>query len=184
MGSPFAEGYVQKCLSTLKQCSKEFVYRSYLKNFKELDTSQTKEVNEDQIESKNQEDNFYSDFFNEVPIQTPRMNDEAIKFKFTTELDKEISALTLVISSANFSKDKKSLPEFWSKNSSSLPILCSLAKVLINISSSSAFIELFLYFWDNLYPKKYEHEQRSYRSKKSFESKSKNYSNFKKSGLD
>lgn len=143
MGSPFAEGYVQKCLSTLKQCSKEFVYRSYLKNLKELETSQTKEVNEDQIESTNQEDNFYSDFFNEVPIQKPRMNDEAIKFKFTTELDKEISALTLVISSANFSKDKKSLPEFWSKNSSSLPILCSLAKVLINISSSSAFIERF-----------------------------------------
>ena len=142
MNYDFAEGYVEKCLCSLKRCATQFIYESYNANLHDKHTLQEKEPETEETDN-DKDDVFFTEFFREAEISTPRMNKEAVKFKFDTELDREINDYTLIISSSTFCNEKKNLLEFWSSNSSKLPILCSLSRILLNISSSSAFIERF-----------------------------------------
>ena len=84
---------------------------------------------------------FLTHFFNSVVNDDYHSETEINQETISLELEKERIDFLNLIENANF--NEKSTSNFWLKNKSKMPYLAKLATILINIPSSSAFIERF-----------------------------------------
>ena len=62
-------------------------------------------------------------------------------FSIRAEIEKEIEAFGKMIKDAHFINNTHSTTEFWRTNSEKFRLLLKVAAILLNISSSSAFVE-------------------------------------------
>ena len=68
---------------------------------------------------------------------------DTLRRKKIKEVEEEVGHISTFVASREFRKTKCSTKQFWQKNQMRFPHLSKLVRVLLNIPSSSAFIERF-----------------------------------------
>ncbi len=76
-------------------------------------------------------------------IENPTYNEEVIKLEIQNRIGNEITLLLKVFKDQKFLNERFTSNQFWFKHENNFPYLSKLALALLNIPSSSAFIERF-----------------------------------------
>lgn len=153
VGRPYSRGFRTKALECMLDVSVQFLFEGSPSSDDDqaeaaannLTTADTP-VSPIATTPNSASGSFMRDFFTDLPHnqEQEEQNNEYKLFLLKEKIKKEVEYYTLKISDPNFKSKKLSTKKFWSSHVGSLPNLRKLAIILLNINSSSAFIERFL----------------------------------------
>ncbi len=134
IGRPWSKGSFTSGIASLAECADQYLFKTQKEpNANETDTEDSHENSPSQ--------KFYKQFFGKDLISKEDMQNEMLKFNFNIEVEE----FQKLMSSENFKIINKinSTTLFWIKNAIKFPLLSKLARLLINIKSSSSCFERF-----------------------------------------
>ena len=132
----YAKSYLRKGLEALKNACIQFLYQN---ETLETAKSTSKAKTPNSIGSAKA----FTQFFAADEEFDNLQNEESLSFKRDKELDAEILQYSSLIADQNVIKSNVSTSVFWKEKRQELPNLFKLSIILLNISSTSAFIERF-----------------------------------------
>ena len=124
-------------LKSIKEACIKILY----KNFEKNEENQPK-ITETPLTADSNFSHFFGEFFKTDQIEETNNFDSKV-FKRDKQIDEEISIFAEIIGDTNFIQSLNSTTSFWMDNTIKMPKLYELSMVLLNICSSSAFIERF-----------------------------------------
>ncbi len=155
IGRSWSSGYFSSGIESIKECGRSFLFVN--KNDNASNTQQMPVLTDGNNTNNcdlpgtpvintpegpaSPSNTFYSQFFKDQPL----LNDQIELENFQNNLEKEVDKFRKYLSANNFRifSEIKSTKDFWLKHTTEYPNLAKLALILLNICSSSAYIERF-----------------------------------------
>ena len=150
IGRNYSLGYFTSGIDAIQKVAKSFILKkkadensddlsSITASLNEINTNETNIISPRISTPASATDNFYQKFFANDPV-----NENELELEVLNEaIKKELDSFRIKLSNNNFSfiSEIVSSRSFWIKNSINYPLLSDLANILLNINSSSSFVE-------------------------------------------
>jgi hypothetical protein len=139
---PYCKNYLTKGIQALKSVAIEFLYKTT--QTEELSNTTSKNTNKDK-ETANTPHSAASNFgeFFGSDEENDTSNTESLILNRNKTIDAEVVYFSSLLGDPDVVKNTASTSKFWERHRNKMPILDKLQTILLNISSSSAFIERF-----------------------------------------
>ena len=137
INKPYSKEYLTKGLQALKSVAIEFLFKNF--ENEQSNEENTGSKNPSQISTTAWSSNFGGFFGPDEADDTP--NIESLQFSRDKALDEEIEFFSKLLADRNVIKNTMSTSKFWEHHRNKMPKLHDLQIILLNIPSSSAFIE-------------------------------------------
>jgi hypothetical protein len=135
INTSFAKSYLKKGLEALKSVCISFLYKNGQSSQEESCETPSTAASADNFSA--------AKFFNYEHEVDGEKNKDSIVFKRDKETEIEITHFSGLLGDSRVIKKTKSTLEFWKEHRLKMPNLFNLQIILLNISSSSSFIERF-----------------------------------------
>ncbi len=144
IGRPWSQGSFSGGIAALPECASKFLFKKKTEEETVNESENTNETNPitPTIQTPaSASQNTFNKFFDKDVFEKNELEQEVLKLNF----QKEVDEFQKLISANNYKiiTTLNSTASFWIKNAVKFPLLSKLARLLINIKSSSSCIERF-----------------------------------------
>ena len=136
---PYTNNVISKGLLSLKS-----VALNYMNIIDEnLQTQSSEVIDEPSPNCSFSSCDLFKEYYDDDVPESGDFQLESREFRFKSKLEDELNDFSILLCDKNFLNKKQSTKEFCQSNSRKFPILYKVPIILLNINSSSAFIERF-----------------------------------------